>query len=122
MPSGLHCQAPAMRGQAFCYHHARREAAARKRTSIEARIEIPTVLDQKGINVVAGRILQSLGRGCISPRRAAVLLYGLQMVMGQDTQGCDSSEHSVLDQLPDELFLAAEAIMNKANVAEQPTQ
>jgi hypothetical protein len=29
MPSGLHCQAIAMRGSAFCYHHARPKAPAR---------------------------------------------------------------------------------------------
>jgi hypothetical protein len=29
MPSGLHCQAIAMRGSAFCYHHARPKAPSR---------------------------------------------------------------------------------------------
>jgi len=76
MPSGLHCQAIAMRGNAFCYHHARSQAPARP---MEACIEIPDQLDSKGTLLAIKQILQALGAGALSARRAAVLLQGLQM-------------------------------------------
>lgn len=80
MPSGLHCQSPAMRGSAFCYFHARAQRPARP--SREARIEIPPVLDPAGTMYVLNQIVQALGAGLISNRRAAVLLYGIQMASG----------------------------------------
>ncbi len=83
MPSGLHCQSPAMRGNSFCYFHARPQRPARPR---EARIEIPDRLDSKGTQVAIHRIMQALANGHISARRAAVLLYGIQMSLGQEPQ------------------------------------
>jgi hypothetical protein len=80
MPSGLSCQSPAMRGSAFCYFHGRRVPPARKAAaSSEACIDVPAVLDNKGITYTLGQVLQGLGNGRISPRRASILLYALQM-------------------------------------------
>ena len=76
MPSGLHCQSPAMRGSSFCYFHARAQHPAPPR---EARIEMPALLDSKGTQAVVHRTLEALAAGRISTRRAAVLLYGLQI-------------------------------------------
>jgi hypothetical protein len=78
MPTGLHCQSPAMRGSAFCYFHARTQRPGRQ----EARIEIPPVLDPAGTLYVLNQIVQALGSGLISNRRAAVLLYAVQMASG----------------------------------------
>lgn len=82
MPSGLNCQSPAMRGSAFCYFHGRRTSSAPKQASSEARIDVSPVLDVRGINNTVNQILQGLGNGSISPRRASVLLYGLQIASG----------------------------------------
>ncbi|MGD0733254.1 MAG: hypothetical protein ABR956_18460 [Terracidiphilus sp.] len=79
MPSGLHCQSPAMRGSAFCYFHARPQRPARPR---EARIAMPDRLDGKGTQAIIHQTLQALAAGHISARRAAVLLYGIQMASG----------------------------------------
>jgi hypothetical protein len=79
MPSGLHCQSPAMRGSAFCYFHARPQRPARPR---EARIEMPVRLDRKGIEAIIRQTIEALAAGHISPRRAAILLYGIQMSSG----------------------------------------
>ena len=78
MPSGLRCQAPAMRGYAFCYHHARR-VVVRKSAPAAARFEIPARLDNQGILRGISQVLGALGRNEIAPRRASALLYGLQM-------------------------------------------
>ena len=83
MPSGLHCQSPAMSGSSFCYFHARPQRPARPR---EARIEMPDQLDSKSTQVIIHRTLQALAAGHISARRAAVLLYGIQMSSGQSPQ------------------------------------
>ena len=83
MPSGLHCQSPAMRGSSFCYFHARPQRPARPR---EVRIAIPDRLDSKGTQAIIHRTLQALAAGHISARRAAVLLYGIQMSSGQAPQ------------------------------------
>jgi hypothetical protein len=79
MPSGLHCQSPAMRGCGFCYFHARSQRPARSR---EARIAMPDQLDSKGTRALIHQTLQALAAGHISARRAAVLLYGIQMASG----------------------------------------
>ena len=79
MPSGLHCQSPAMRGSGFCYLHARPQRPTHPR---EARIEMPSRLDSKGAQLFVHRIMEALANGHISARRGAVLLYGLQMSSG----------------------------------------
>ena len=76
MPSGLHCQSPAMRGSSFCYFHARPQRPARPR---EARLEMPVLLDSKGTESIVRQTIEALAAGHISARRAAVLLYGIQM-------------------------------------------
>jgi coenzyme F420-reducing hydrogenase alpha subunit len=83
MPSGLHCQAIAMRGTVFCYHHARTQAPARAK---EVCIEIPDRLDSKGALFVIQQIVTALGCGAISARRAGVLLHGVQMASGKATE------------------------------------
>jgi hypothetical protein len=79
MPSGLRCQSPAMRGTAFCYHHARRVVPARKAGAPEIRIELPLRLDRDGITTAIHQVVNALGSSSITPRRASILLLGLQM-------------------------------------------
>jgi len=72
-----------MRGSSFCYFHARPQRPARPR---EPRIEMPDRLDSKGTQDVIHRTLRALAAGRISARRAAVLLYGIQLSSGQEPQ------------------------------------
>ena len=78
MPSGRRCESPAMRGYAFCYHHARR-APVHKGSPAETRIQIPAKLDRAGIAQALHQIMNALGNNHISARRASILLCGLQM-------------------------------------------
>jgi hypothetical protein len=109
MPTGLHCQSPAMRGSDFCYFHVRARQMVRPSRSREARIEFPAVLDSAGIRKTNAKILQALGAGLISPRRAAVILYGLQMATGQ------AHVSGELDTILEEL--ASEALAKSAGRA-----
>jgi hypothetical protein len=80
MPSGLRCQSPAMRGNAFCYHHARRAAPHQARPA-EAPIQIPAKLDRAGIPQALRQVMNALANNQISSRRASILFYGLQMAI-----------------------------------------
>ena len=72
-----------MRGSSFCYFHDRPQRPARPR---EVRIAMPDRLDSTGTQAIIHRTLQALAAGHISARRAAVLLYGIQMSSGQVPQ------------------------------------
>ena len=80
MPSGLRCQSPAMRGTAFCYFHARRASPPRS-SPAETRIELPAILDRKGIAQALREVMNALANNQISSRRASILFYGLQMAI-----------------------------------------
>ena len=87
MPSGLHCKSPAMRGSAFCYFHGRAPRPARPARTLESNIEIPLVNSPREIVDALNRIMQALAANRISPRRAAILLQGVQMASGQPLSG-----------------------------------
>jgi len=72
-----------MRGSSFCYFHGRPQRPARPS---EIRIPVPGQLDSKGTQDILNRTIQALAAGHISARRAAVLLYGLQISSGQTSQ------------------------------------
>jgi hypothetical protein len=101
MPSGLHCKSPAMRGSAFCYFHARATRPARPARPLETRIEMPSLLGRKGILGAVDHVVQALAANRISPRRAGILLQGIQMASGHSFSGpidFDSPLDSVLTQ------------------------
>jgi hypothetical protein len=87
MPSGLHCKSPAMRGSAFCYFHGRAPRPARPPRTLESNIEMPLVNSPRERAGALNRIMQALAANRISPRRAAILLQGVQMASGQVMRG-----------------------------------
>ncbi|HTW82289.1 MAG TPA: hypothetical protein VME23_22270 [Terracidiphilus sp.] len=103
MPSGLRCQAPAMRGCAFCYHHSRSAAPSRKSIPAESRIELPARLDSDGITQTLHQVLNALGSCRISPRRASILLYGLQMALDNPQESDPESTQADRDRFTAEL-------------------
>ena len=72
-----------MRGSSSCYFHARPQHPARPH---EIGIEMPVWLDSKGIQATVHRTLSALSAGPIGARRAAALLYGIQISSGQEPQ------------------------------------
>jgi hypothetical protein len=89
MPSGLHCQSPAMRGSAFCYFHGRAPRPTRPARTQESNLEIPLLNSRREIVGALNRIMQALAANRISSRRAAVLLQAVQMASGQPLLGSD---------------------------------
>ena len=105
---GRSCGSPALKGQPYCYFHARSRKrhlppdtlptvihplntdAERQRNPILAEyfagtsgapltFDFPPIEDRESIQVSASMILTALGRNLLDPRRAASMLYALQV-------------------------------------------
>jgi len=83
---GRRCDSPAIRGpegaDSFCYYHhnSRRpiqDAPTRRRR--QSRFALPNPEDRSAIQQALGQVLQKIASNDIDPRRAGLLLYGLQI-------------------------------------------
>jgi hypothetical protein len=81
---GRRCQNACLRREEFCYfHHTTRrpvglaEVAARK--ARRAEFEMPLPEDRSAIQFAIGEVLQRIAANQLDPRRAGLLLYGLQI-------------------------------------------
>ncbi len=88
-----------MRGCAFCYSHSRRIAPHRQQSPAEDRIEISPKLDNNGIVQTLHQVLNGLANGRISPRRASILIYGLQMAADHPQQ-CNAASPRQVSHSP----------------------
>jgi len=82
--SGSKCEAPALRGKAYCYYHMRIHQAlhackADPQPSPDVEINVPAVEDTHSIQLAITEILKGLGAKRVDPRRAGRMLYGLQI-------------------------------------------
>jgi hypothetical protein len=79
---GRRCASPCLRHQEFCYyHHTTRKPIAnpRQRRSRRSTFHLPLPEDRSAIQSSIGEILQRIASNDIDPRRAGLLLYGLQI-------------------------------------------
>jgi hypothetical protein len=79
---GHRCGSPCLRGEDLCYyHHTTRRPATHPRTrrSRRSTFEIPLPEDRSAIQLSIGQVLQRIAANDIDPRRAGLLLYGLQI-------------------------------------------
>ena len=82
---GRRCGSPALRTQNFCYfHHTSRapiqDAPTRKRRQSTFQLPNPADLSERsGIQHTIGLILRRIATNEVDPRRAGLLLYGLQI-------------------------------------------
>jgi hypothetical protein len=105
---GRRCGSPALKGQPYCYFHARSRTrhlapdtlptvihplnteAHRQRDPILAEyfagtstgpltLDFPPIEDRESIQVAASMIIAALGRNLLEPKRAASMLYALQV-------------------------------------------
>ena len=123
-PDGRRCGSPSLRGEHFCfYHHAARRSGPRQPqgTTTTARrastFELPSPADlsePSGIGMAVGLILHKIAHNEIDPRRAGLLLYGLQIASlnlkrspGEKPRDVPCIEDIALD--PDHGLLAPEA-------------
>jgi hypothetical protein len=79
---GRRCASPCLRGEEFCYyHHTTRKPAEnpRQRRSRRSTFHLPLPEDRSAIQASIGEVLQRIAANHIDPRRAGLLLYGLQI-------------------------------------------
>ena len=81
---GHRCGSACLRHEEFCYyHHTTRKPVAnpRQRRSRRATFDLPLSdpNDRSGIQASIGAVLQRIASNEIDPRRAGLLLYGLQI-------------------------------------------
>ncbi len=79
---GHRCASPCLRQQELCYyHHTTRKPVAnpRQRRNRQANFQLPLPEDQSAIQASLGEVLRRIAANDIDPRRAGLLLYGLQI-------------------------------------------
>src|SRR5271170_786111 len=79
---GRRCASPCLRQEEFCYyHHTTRKPIANphQRRSRRSTFHLPLPEDRSAIQSSIGEVLQRIASNDIDPRRAGLLLYGLQI-------------------------------------------
>ena len=88
-PDGRRCGSPSLRARNFCYHHdltrrpgPRQPQVNTARAAKANTFTLPTPADlseRAGLQLAVGQILHKIANNEIDPRRAGLLLYGLQI-------------------------------------------
>jgi len=81
---GVRCGSPSLRNEPFCYYHhnIRRPVPIReleRRQGLQGTFELPNPEDRSAIQHAIGQVLQRIASNDLDPRRAGLLLYGLQI-------------------------------------------
>jgi hypothetical protein len=79
LASGKKCEAPALKGTAFCYFHTRLHTLNKTPPKPLEFIEIPALEDRAAIQLTLTQVLRAYATGCIDQKRTYTLLYGLQL-------------------------------------------
>ena len=84
LTDGRRCGSPSLRKEHFCYYHHKirrpvpiRELEARR--GMQGVFELPNPEDRSAIQHAIGQVLQRIAANELDPRRAGLLLYGLQI-------------------------------------------
>jgi hypothetical protein len=79
---GHRCGSPCLRHEEFCYyHHTTRRPieAPHARRARQTHFDLPLPEDRSAIQCSIGEVLRRIARNEIDPRRAGLLIYGLQI-------------------------------------------
>jgi hypothetical protein len=76
---GRRCGSPSLRHEELCYyHHTTRRPAENPRLR-QSHFDLPLPEDRSAIQSAIGQVLQRIARNELDPKRAGLLLYGLQI-------------------------------------------
>ena len=78
LADGRKCHAPALRGKSYCYHHTKlhfRRWGAREPRMLKTL----ALNDPRGLQTAVAEVLTTLRSPLTDPKRAAVILYGLNL-------------------------------------------
>ncbi len=107
LTSGHRCQSPCLRGEEFCYfHHTTRRPIQnpRQRRARQAAFELPHPEDRTAIQTAIGHVLQRIAANDLDPRRAGLLLYGLQIAssnLPKPTRSTSEQDDDAQDTIQD---------------------
>ena len=99
---GRRCGSPCLRGEDLCYYHhtTRKPVADATPQDPRSTFDLPLPEDQSAIQLSIGQVLQRIAANEIDPRRAGLLLYGLQIASlnlpkqpPRETHNTDSKPH-----------------------------
>ena len=76
-PGGERCKSPALKGHAFCYYHARLHSTTKLGVMDDVTLPVPE--DSAAIQEPLGRLFQAILSSRIDSKKAAQLLWGLQI-------------------------------------------
>ncbi len=79
-PTGVRCKSPALRGQTYCYFHSKlRHHAQDGSRATKEPLLLPSLEDDRGIQIAVSQILSALGSGRLDARLGGLYLYGMQI-------------------------------------------
>jgi hypothetical protein len=112
--SGHRCASPSLRNEAFCYfHHSSRKPVQNlaERRGKQSTFTLPDPEDRTAIQLAIGEVLRRIAANDIDPKRAGLLLYGLQIASCNLPKETPSAFPTVDEVLYDETYgpLAPEA-------------
>jgi len=100
---GRRCRAISLRSENFCYyHHTSRRPAPRQSKDQTSAFDLPLVEDRSSIQASISQILQRIAANELDPRRAGLLLYGLQIAslnLPRDQREPDSAPEPTIDDI-----------------------
>jgi hypothetical protein len=79
---GRRCGSPCLKQEEFCYYHhttRRPVQSLRARRARQAEFDLEVPEDRGAIQISIGEVLRRIARNEIDPKRAGLLLYGLQI-------------------------------------------
>jgi hypothetical protein len=105
---GRRCASPSLRQENFCYfHHTTRkppetQKERRRTTARLSEFHLPLPEDRSAIQASIGMVLQRIASNDLDPRRAGLLLYGLQIAslnLKQNKQNASEQETEVVEEI-----------------------
>jgi len=79
LPSGYKCDAAALKGKVFCYHHTTSRRPANKHIVETGMLLLPSVEDASGVTLAINQILRQFGKGHIDRLDTGTFSHGLQI-------------------------------------------
>ena len=79
MPDGARCEAPALKGMPYCYHHDRLHRTTSRQAHRKKTIELPPLENRTSVLMALSDVLGALAAGRIDSNRAGRLIYGFQV-------------------------------------------
>ena len=117
---GRRCGSPALRAEDFCYfHHSSRKPTSKplRRHSRRSAFDLPLPEDRTAIQLSIGEVLRRIASNDVDPRRAGLLLYGLQIA----SANLPHPRHPAPEPAPVDEFLLDPALGPLAPPAELPS-